>query len=144
MPYATRADPDLGLDVTVAAGTVTRDDMMEHVRRQVTDPGWPAGQLSLSDFRLVDVLDVSLDDVRDVARLYAPKVHHLSNHKTAYLRSPQFRGAVVLERAFSRHYGMGPVEFADVPAACRWLGIDATAAEAIIVELRRELGVDES
>jgi hypothetical protein len=143
MAYATHRDPSRGLDVTVAAGTITRDDMMEHVRGQVADPQWPAGPLSLADFRLVEVLDLTLEDISDAARLYAPKVHHLANHKTAYLRSPAFRGAVVLERAFSRHYGMGPVEFADVESACRWLGIDAAIAERVIEDLRRELGVSD-
>jgi hypothetical protein len=143
MAYATHRDPSTGLDVTVAAGTITREDMMEHVRGQVADPDWPAGQLSLSDFRLVDVLDLTLEDVSDAARLYAPKVHHLANHKTAYLRSPAFRGAVVLERAFSRHYGMGPVEFAELTDACRWLGVDAVLAGRVIADLRRELGVSD-
>lgn len=137
--YARANDPDIGLDITIAAGTITRDDMLRHVREQLADPHWPIGGLSLSDFRLVDALEITPEDLQDAAALYAPKAQLIAQHKTAYLRTPVFRGASVLGREFEERYGLGPMSFDDLPAACYWLGIEVRAAEAIIDRLRAEL-----
>src|SRR4051794_3188356 len=138
--YARANHPDLGLDVTIAVGTVTRDEMLRHVREQVADPRWPIGRLSLSDFRLVDALEMTPEDLQDAAALYGPKSHAIAQHKTAYLRSPVFRGATVLGREFEERYGLGPVPFDDLDAACDWLGIEVRTVEATIERLRAELG----
>jgi hypothetical protein len=142
--YARANDPHTGLDVTVAAGIITRADMFEHVREQVADPSWPIGRVSLSDFRLVDELDINPEDLRDAASLYGPKADVVAQHKTAYLRSPAFRGDAVLGRQFEEQYGIGPVPFDDLASACDWLGVDPSVAERLILRLRAELGVTTS
>ena len=139
--YARANDPHTGLDVTVAIGTITRAEMFEHVREQVADPCWPIGQASLSDFRLVEALDINPEDLRDAAALYGPKAEAIAHHKTAYLRSPAFRGDAVLGRQFEEQYGIGPVPFDDLQSACEWLGVEPTIAERLIAQLRVELGV---
>lgn len=140
MTYARASDAAIGLDVTIAAGTITRADMLEHVRGQIADPHWPAGQLSLADFRLVDAVSITPDDLRDAATLYEPKARAIAQHKTAYLRSPAFRGATVLTREFEQRYGIGPVSFDDLASACEWLGVDVRVAERLVAGLHIELG----
>ena len=141
MAYVRASDAAIGLDVTVAAGTITRHNMLEHVRHQIADPHWPAGLVTLSDFRLVDAVTITPDDLRDAATLYEPKTRSVAQHKTAYLRSPAFRGAAVLEREFAQRYGIGPVSFDDLTSACEWLGVDETLAQRLVAGLRAELGI---
>ncbi len=51
MGIAYSCDKDSGVSYEVWAGVVTGNDWVEHVRRQVADPGWPAGDRSLTDLR---------------------------------------------------------------------------------------------
>lgn len=139
MPYAYRCDHIAEVTITVASGVITRTDMLEHVRRQVTDPEWPAGRVLLSDYRLIEGLVLTASDFDDAARLYAPKASRIVSMRTLYVASRSFGDDDVVQRMFARRYGTGPALRPDIETACSELGIDPIYAHAVIAQLRDEL-----
>jgi hypothetical protein len=83
MGIAYYCDKDKGVSYEVWAGVVTGSDWVEHVRRQVADPEWPAGDRSLTDLQLIShnssIGKAEMEQVVDIYRAQPKKLFSRSS-----------------------------------------------------------------
>jgi hypothetical protein len=131
-----RIDLERGLTAAVWDGQVTADDFLNHARRIIADPAWPAGEHHLTDLRTA-TLDSSIDDavLKRVADLYGkhPKIPNL---RVAVVAGDEFEKAGLFERYIARYRPFLFV-FNSLNPACAWLGLDAREITKILDEIRR-------
>jgi len=139
MGIAYSCDKDKGVSYEVWEGVVGGRDWVQHVRRQVVDRNWPAGDKSLTDVRLVSVNSAIGDaDLEEVGAIYRAQTKKIVSSRAAVVASKEFRLSPLYHIFTSRH-GMRVIVFNDFTMACKWLGIDAKDAERSIARLRTRL-----
>lgn len=139
MGIAYSCDKDKGVSYEVWEGLVSGSDWVQHVRRQVADRNWPAGDKSLTDVRLVSLNSAIGDaDLEEVGAIYRAQTKKISSSRAAVVASKEFRFCQLYHVFTSRH-GMRVIVFNNFALACKWLGLDAKDAEQSIVRLRTRL-----
>jgi hypothetical protein len=137
-------DKDKGVSYEVWAGLVTGSDWVEHVRRQVSDPEWPAGDRSLTDLQQVSKdSSIGKAEMQQVVTLYRAQPAKLSQGRAAVIAGKDFESSPLFQLFTSRH-GFRLILFSDLTLACKWLGLDPKEAERSIVLLRAKLVAETS
>jgi hypothetical protein len=138
MPITYRCDTGHGITVSVWDGAVRFEELRDVVRRQLADPGWPAGRLALTDARTATGLSMFTDEqIGEIAALYRTQQAKISGVK--YARVGQgTQGALKFQKAMGPS-GPALLVFDDLEPACEWLGINADVVQPILDELRAEL-----
>lgn len=144
MGIAYSCDKENGVSYELWAGLVTGKDWAEHVRRQVADPAWPAGDRSLTDLRLIsNESSIGKAEMQEVVALYGAHPAKLAQGRAAVVAGKDFQLSPLF-RIFTSRHGFRLIVFNDMILACRWLGLDQNEAERSIVRLRAKLLADTS
>jgi len=144
MGIAYSCDKDKGVSYEVWAGVVTGSDWVEHVRRQVADREWPAGDRSLTDLQLVSRnSSIGKAEMEQVVAIYRAQPKKLAAGKAAVVAGKDFRLSPLF-RIFTSRHGFRLIVFSDMATACKWLGLDPKEAERSIVRLRARLVAETS
>jgi len=139
MGIAYSCDKDKGVSYEVWAGVVTGNNWAEHVRRQVADPEWPAGDRSLTDLRLVSSnSSIGKAEMEEVVALYGAHPAKLAQGRAAVVAGKDFQLSPLF-RIFTSRHGFRLIVFNDMLLACKWLGLDSNEAERSIAWLRAKL-----
>jgi hypothetical protein len=139
MGIAYSCDRDKGVSYEVWAGVVTGNDWVEHVRRQVADPEWPAGDRSLTDLQVVsNNSSIGKADMQEVVALYRAQPAKLAQGRAAVVAGKDFQLSPLFGIFTSRH-GFRLIVFNDTILACKWLGLDVNEAERSVTRLRAKL-----
>lgn len=139
MGIAYSCDKEKGLSYEVWVGRVTGTDWAEHVRRQVSDPEWPAGDRSLTDLQEVSKdSSIGKAEMEQVVALYRAQPAKLAQGRAAVVAGKDFELSPLFKIFTSRH-GFRLIIFSDIDLACKWLGLDPTEAERSILRLRAKL-----
>jgi len=139
MGIAYSCDKANGVSYEVWAGVVTGNDWAEHVRRQVADPEWPAGDRSLTDLQLVSSnSSIGKAEMEEVVALYRAQPAKLAQGRAAVVAGKDFQLSPLF-RIFTSRHGFRLIVFNDTILACKWLGLDHNEAERSIVRLRAKL-----
>ena len=139
MGIAYSCDKDKGVSYEVWAGVVTGKDWVEHVRRQVADPEWPAGDRSLTDLRLISKdSSIGKTEMEQVVTLYRAQPAKLAQGRAAVVAGKDFQLSPLF-RIFTSRHGFRLIVFNDMILACKWLGLDSSEAERFIAWLRANL-----
>ena len=137
VPIGYRLDKTLGLTLVVWDGTVTGDDAEEHVRRMMfNDPDWPPGPKHLVD--LTTATSVPIVANTKLVEMLA-EIAEARRIRFALVAGGAFDEGKRFQEAAS---GIGVTQvivFNFVTIASTWLGVDPTAAQSALNELRREL-----
>jgi hypothetical protein len=133
-----RLDKDQGLTVIVWDGVVTADDWRAHLRAIFDDPGWPPGPRNLTDLRSADVSGITDEEEADVLAMYLPHLDKIRGMKSAAIAGDNFARSLDFE-SHKEPAGLSLIVFNDLLNACTWLGVDKTAAQTAVTELRNEL-----
>ena len=144
MGIAYSCDKDKGVSYEVWEGVVSGSDWVQHVRRQVADRNWPAGDKSLTDVRLVS-LDSAIGDadLEEVGAIYRAQTKKIASSRAAVVASKEFRFCPLYPIFTSRH-GMRVIVFNNFAMACKWLGLDPNEADRSIVRLRAKIVAETS
>ncbi len=144
MGIAYSCDKDKGVSYEVWAGVVTGVEWLEHVRRQVADPEWPAGDRSLTDLQKVSRnSSIGKTEMEQVVALYKAQPAKLAQGRAAVVAGQDFRLSPLFNIFTSRH-GFRLIVFNEVNLACKWLGLDPVEAERSVVRLRAKLMAENS
>jgi hypothetical protein len=139
MGIAYYCDKDKGVSYEVWEGVVTGSDWVEHVRRQVDDPGWPAGDRSLTDLQLVSRnSSIGKAEMEQVVDIYRAQPKKLAEGRAAVVAGKEFQLSPLFKIFTSRH-GFRLIVFSDLTLACKWLGLDTKDAQRYISRLRTKL-----
>ncbi len=139
MGIAYSCDKERGVSYEVWVGLVTGTEWLEHVRRQVADPQWPAGDRSLTDLQLVsNDSSIGKTEMEQVVALYKAQPAKLAQGRAAVVAGKDFRLSPLF-RIFTSRRGFRLIVFNDPVLACKWLGLDPKEAERQIVRLRAKL-----
>jgi hypothetical protein len=139
MGIAYSCDKDKGVSYEVWAGMVTGNDWVEHVRRQVADPEWPAGDRSLTDLRLIsNNSSIGKAEMEEVVALYGAHPAKLAQGRAAVVAGKDFQLSPLF-RIFTSRHGFRLIVFNDMLLACKWLGLDLNEAERSVAWLRAKL-----
>ena len=133
-----RLDKTQGLMTIVWDGKITAADWRAHLEAMFHDPDWPAGTRNLTDLRSADISVITAADRADVVAMYAPYADKLRGMKSAAVAGDNFDASRDFESQ-NEPPGLSLIVFNDLLNACTWLGIDKTAAQATVTELRQEL-----
>ncbi len=128
-----------GLGTTFEAwcGMITATIFLAHANLMASDPRWPQPERRhMADLRSVSV-DTSMDQetVEKAAAIYAQGRNRLAGLKLAIIAHTQFDKVTGFQAVLVR-YGASVIVFNHTSAACKWLGIDTDAAEAVLYRLR--------
>jgi hypothetical protein len=139
MGIAYSCDKNRGVSYEVWVGLVTGGDWVNHVRQQVSDPEWPAGDRSLTDVQQVS-RDSSIGkaEMEQVTALYRAQPAKLAQGRAAVVASKDFELSPLF-RIFTSRHGFRLIVFYDMALACKWLGLDANEAERSVARLRAKL-----
>ncbi len=139
MPIAYRCDADLGITISVWEGAVTVEEWRDLVRRQLADPDWPCGRLSLADATTAgNTAAISDEEICEVAAMYRTQQTRIAGIKAARVSPHETRGALTFQRAMGPS-GPTTLVFDDLEAACAWLGVSVDDVRPTLEELREEL-----
>jgi len=139
MGIAYSCDKDKGVSYEVWAGVVTGNDWLEHVRHQVADPEWPAGDRSLTDLQLIsNNSSIGKAEMEQVVALYRTQPAKLAQGRAAVVAGKDFQLSPLF-RIFTSRHGFRLIVFNDTILACKWLGLYPSEAERFIVRLRAKL-----
>jgi hypothetical protein len=128
-----------GISYEVWEGVVTGDEWVQHVRRQVADRNWPAGDKSLTDLQLVsENTSIGKAEIKQVSAIYRTKSDKLAVGKSAIVAGKSFQKTPLYGLFASRH-GLKVIIFSDIGTACKWLGIDPKEAEQMVKLLRARM-----
>ncbi len=118
-------------------GRVTRDDIVVHERRQLSDPRIAPGASVLVDARAAHC-GITAEEVRDlVDGLYAAYAPPLKIKKCALLiNTPAYPMAQAYEKSGSK-YGISVIAFTFLDGACAWLGLDATMVTSHLERIKK-------
>ena len=142
MGIAYSCDKEKGVSYEVWAGVVTGNDWVEHVRRQVADPEWPAGDRSLTDLQLISKdSSIGKAEMEQVVALYRAQPAKLAQGRAAVVAGNEFQLSPLF-RIFTSRHGFRLIVFSDMSLACKWLGLDLHEAERSIVRLRARLAAE--
>ena len=128
------------LALEVWDGTVTLDEWLDLVRKQVDDPEWPARRgMGLTDLRY-GLPDPAIGgaEIRQVAALYGAHREKIVRARVALVSGEAFRKSRLFGH-FMANYGLTVIVFDDLDTACRWLGVDAGEVQHSIEGLRAGL-----
>jgi hypothetical protein len=138
MGIAFRSDIAGGVSVAVWAGSVTRDDIAEHLAALHALPQWGAGGRILTDLTgLAPGLRPTHDELLELRDAFG---HDLAE------RTRAARWAIVASGTFEEAAEFGRqlhddtrdlTVFFDLPSACIWLGVDLDATRVTIEQLRK-------
>jgi hypothetical protein len=138
MGIAYRADPALGCTTSVWDGSISAEDVRQHVVLLAGDGEWPPGQLHLTD--LTTITDATIPDPELLALLYEGT--NLSEElRVAVVVRSDFLPSPVLRFA-SATREMIATTFTDLAKACAHLGTSEAEVRATIEDLREELARD--
>jgi hypothetical protein len=144
MGIAYYCDKDKGVSYEVWEGVVTGSDWVEHVRRQVADPGWPAGDRSLTDLQLVSRnSSIGKAEMEQVVDIYRSQPKKLAQGRAAVVAGKEFQLSPLFKIFTSRH-GFRLIVFSDQALACKWLGLDEKDAQRSIGRLRAKIVAETS
>jgi hypothetical protein len=144
MGIAYSCDKPRGISYEVWEGVVTGDEWAQHVRRQVADRDWPAGDKSLTDLQLVsERSSIGKAAVKEVSAVYRTKGNRLAAGKSAIVAGKSFQKTPLYGLFASRH-GLKVIIFNDIGMACKWLGIDPKEAEQMVKLLRTRMRGEKS
>ena len=139
MGIAYYCDKDKGVSYEVWEGVVTGSEWVEHVRRQVDDPDWPAGDRSLTDLQLVSRnSSIGKAEMEQVVDLYRAQPAKLAQGRAAVVAGKEFQLSPLFKIFTSRH-GFRLIVFSDLTLACKWLGLEAMDAQRAVGRLRAKL-----
>ncbi|MDM7999662.1 MAG: hypothetical protein QUS33_06590 [Dehalococcoidia bacterium] len=142
MGIAYSVDKERGVSYEAWVGTITGKDWVEHVRRQVADPEWPAGDRSLTDLQLLSSdSSVGKAEVDEVVALYKAQPAKLAQGRAAVVAGKDFQLSPLF-RIFTSRHGFRLIVFNDMALACKWLGLDLGEAERSIARLRAKLAAE--
>lgn len=138
MSIAYHLDKERGSTLACWGGTVTLAEFMAHIHRLIADPGWPAGQLYLTDLRGVH-LHPSIDEatLEMAADLFGQYRNKIASLRMAIVADEAFPQSRIFERHLSK-YGPIVIVFADFATACTWLGLQVDVAERTLAQLRTQ------
>jgi hypothetical protein len=122
-------------------GDVTSAEFRAHADRMFVDAAFPPGPNLLGDLRTTaaDAPGVNGPAMREIGERWTAKARVLPNMRFALLPNATWNTA---RRVVETEIVTATIEFGffdDVPGAAQWLGVDATAAAAILGKLRRTL-----
>jgi len=138
MGIAYRLDRVQGLMTIVWDGKVTADEWRTHLEAVFEDPDWPAGPANLTDLRSADVSAITASDQADIVALYGPHLDKVRGMKSAAVAGDNFEASTEFGN-LNEPPGLSLIVFNDLVTACTWLGVDKSAAQATVTELRQEL-----
>jgi hypothetical protein len=139
MGIAYSCDKARGISYEVWEGVVTGDEWVQHVRRQVADRDWPAGDKSLTDLQLVsERSSIGKAEIKQASAVYRTKGDKLAAGRSAVVVGKSFQKSPLFELFASRH-GLRVIVFNDIGTACKWLGIDSKEAEQMVKLLRARM-----
>jgi hypothetical protein len=132
MSIRYRADRALGCTIAVWDGDITGQDALEHVLRLAEDRDWPPGSLHLADLRTVAT--VSIPDPELVEVLFEGTTL-AADIRIAVILRPDFVSTA--DARYDTAMGtMNAATFAELDAACEYLGLDPRDVAAVIEGLR--------
>jgi hypothetical protein len=122
-------------------GDVTPDEFRSHADRMFVDPAFPPGPNLLADLRTTaaNAPIVTGPPLREIGERWTAKARVLPNMRFALVPNEAWYTA---PRVVEKEIVTATIQFDyfdDVHGAARWLGVDATAAAAILGKLRRTL-----
>lgn len=131
-------DKAKGISYEVWEGAVTGSEWVEHVRWQVADREWPAGDKSLTDLQLVsENSSIGKAEIKQVSAIYRMS-NKLASGKSAVVFGKSVQKSPLYELFASQH-GLRVIVFHDIGTACKWLSIDAKEAEQRTMQLRARM-----
>jgi hypothetical protein len=137
MGIAYRCDTDRGITLSVWDGVITIDDWRDHVRRQLADPQWPGGRLSLTDARSARHLFTAYE-ICDIAAMYRSEPARITGIRVARIGAEDSLAALTFQQAIGPS-GPTTLVFDDLESASRWLGIQAADVQPMLDDLRDDL-----
>jgi hypothetical protein len=140
-----RIDSQKGLTLVLWDQKVTSDDLMAHILRLNSDPGWPPPRRRhLADLSTAQP-DASIDPafISQLFDLIAAQAHHLAGMKLAFVAGEFFWRAGAIEPLNAR-YQASVIVFNSLDRACAWLGVPEEEVRRELEHMRAELrgGVD--
>jgi len=141
MGIAYECDPRLRCTFVVWHGDVTPAEFRAHADRMFVDPAFPPGPNLLADLRstAADAPGVSGTALREIGERWTAKARVLPNMRFALVPNETWR---TTRRVVEKEIVTATIEFGyfdDVHGAAQWLGLDATAAAAILDNLEGTL-----
>lgn len=119
--------------------TVTLDEWLESSARLAANPDWPVNGLHLTDLSTsTDISTIYESDLDEVSSLFSILGDRIAGVKLAIVSESGHRKPRLFAK-FVSEIGVTASVFPDVKSACNWLGIDPTAAQNILNNLRTEI-----
>lgn len=124
MPIEYAIDADLGVVFTTASGVLTEDELLEHKRKVISDPGFKPGFIELSDVRSVSDLAISADALERFVAQDDSDAERLKDYKLAIVVSGALEfGMGAMYEMMSRANNRDVRIFRDLGLAKEWLQI---------------------
>ncbi len=127
MAISYQIDPGQGLVLTTVSGVLTDEELLEHKRTLIEDPGFQPGMRELSDVREVERLEVTAAGVRKMVALDEQNASRLGDYKLAIVAADDAafgtaRMYQMLTEANVQNIGV----FREIEEAKAWLGLEPT------------------
>jgi hypothetical protein len=135
MPIVYRADRALGCTIVVWDGDLTSRDMQQQLRRMSADPDWPPGPRHLVDSTTIGTVSMPEPDLLEL--LYEG-TNLLRQMRVAAIVRPDLVAAAGVPYKTATHE-FHVATFADLRPASEYLGLNFTAVQTVIEELRRQI-----
>ena len=135
MGIAYRIDDTLDCAVVVWDGRVTAEEQTEHVLRLAADTRWPPGGFVLTD--LTTATDVTLPD-GDLVEVLTEGMNLREQFESVILVRPAFLERTWIDDAVEVRGAM-PTPFTDLDDACAHLGVNTSAVQRTIDQIRQKL-----
>lgn len=126
--------------MSVWAGDVAAGDVEQHLIGIAEDPDWPPGPLHLTDLRMIGT--ASIPD-RELVELLYEGTRLEERIKVAVVVRPELHRKPGLRFA-SAAKEINAATFADLDAACGYLGVSADVVAQVLAELRAQLGASDA
>jgi hypothetical protein len=135
-----KIDNEKGITYVLWDGIVTADQFLAHVRKLLSEPGWPSHtKQHLVDLNNLNVMSSSaLDEatIEEATKLYLSDISKIGGLRVAIVAHEAFMSAKTFERLISKYHLITVIVFASLETACAWFGEDTTETRRKLKELK--------
>ena len=132
MPFKYKIIESKKLLYAEATGTVTYDDLVNHIDELCQDPGYKAPMKKLVDYRRIKKMDISMDQQKRFAEKKDAVNSLFSDEKCAIVAPTDFGFALArIHASLSERADRNTAAFRNFNEALIWLGVELDNPELI-------------
>jgi len=134
----SRCDIDLGCTFALWHGDVTPQESRDNLARVLADPNFPPGPRWLVDMSTAHTDLFDLDEMRALGERMNAAAAQLEGIRLAAIPNDSWDKARHVFDEEIEVPGLVAMQFAGIGTACAWLGLQPSAALAVLSQLRDE------